>query len=135
MPISSITSKIPTKLGMMVDFTAKRVTITNLVAHGRDLAGLYRRAASDVKDWVETYKHVVHFFEDWRWLRMNIDLQTRLFVEQVLTDMGEPWKAAVTGFAAMVRKGEPVGDRGRSERIPFKKSKRLKGRYLPTAKY
>ena len=38
---------------------------------------------------------------DWKKLRLCIDLQTRLMVEQVCYDLGMPWRQVCTGFRPM----------------------------------
>lgn len=35
---------------------------------------------------------------NWRWLRLNVSLQFRLFAEQVFWVMGKPWSSLITGF-------------------------------------
>lgn len=122
------------KIGAYVDYTARRYAISTLISEGRTLASWLRGASHDIRDWILSYHHATAFFEDWQWLRMMIDLQTRLFIEQVLTNMGEPWSKAVTGFSAMSRGKSELRGRGRAERIPSKKSKRH-GRYIPTARW
>lgn len=41
------------------------------------------------------------FKAKWKWARTVINLQTRLLVEQVLFDFGNPWKSLVTGFGSI----------------------------------
>lgn len=50
---------------------------------------------------LDAYKSFDHFKSDWRWQRLLIPLQVRLFVEQVLWDRGLPWRSLITGFRAI----------------------------------
>ena len=77
----------------------RRLTIARLVSLGRRNAELARSTAGITARWIKTsYKTASQFSKDWRWLRLDIDLQTRLFVEQVLWDLGPTWRKLVTGF-------------------------------------
>lgn len=42
------------------------------------------------------------FREDWKWLRLAMPLQVRLFVEQICYDKGWPWRSVYTGFSPIV---------------------------------
>jgi len=61
--------------------------------------------------WVKGYQELERypgegygvFYSDWKKVRMWLSLQERLCVEQVLFDMGRPWRSLVTGFV-------PVGE-------------------------
>ena len=48
------------------------------------------------------------FRRRWKWARLAAPLRVRLGVEQVLWDMGSPWRVLITGFRAI------EGDEGRT---------------------
>ena len=81
----------------------------------------------------------VKFVEMWKWMRMTIDLQTRLYLEQVFTELGKPYSDLVTGFKAIeLRKRTLEADynpfyrqtRGEGGKLKHEK-KKFKGRIRP----
>lgn len=53
----------------------------------------------------------------WHVGRQLISLQQRLLLEQIYSDMGEPWSDLITGFGPLARVGLPsFGERLRAER-------------------
>ena len=76
----------------------RRLAIERLKLTGRHLANLARDTSRVTTAWMDSYKTPFAFERDWKWLRLEVDLQTRLFVEQVLWDRGGVWKAMVSGF-------------------------------------
>ena len=76
----------------------RRLAIERLKLTGRHMANLARDTSRVTTAWMDSYKTPFAFERDWKWLRLEVDLQTRLFVEQVLWDRGGVWKAMVTGF-------------------------------------
>ena len=65
----------------------------------------------------------------WHYGRSTISLQHRLFVEQVYSDLGEPWSKLVTGFGSIVE-GGIVSPRDR----PLRDLRRGAGRRRPRGK-
>lgn len=43
----------------------------------------------------------VEFARYWVYARLGVDLQTRLFIEQVASNKGKPWSDVVTGFGVL----------------------------------
>lgn len=72
------------------------------------------------------------FGQYWHYGRQLISLQHRLLVEQVFSDMGEPWSELVTGFGALKSIAGITEERGRraTERTPeeFRRAYRRKVR-------
>ena len=71
----------------------------------------------------------VKFVEIWKWMRMTIDLQTRLYLEQVFTELGPPYSDLVTQF-------KPIELRERTlekDYNPFYRQTRGKGGKLVSA--
>ena len=76
----------------------RRVDIELLRGLGRIRAGWARETARVTNQWISTYPSALNFGADWKWLRLEVPLQTRLFVEQVLWERGGEWRKLVTGF-------------------------------------
>ena len=53
------------------------------------------------KDIILRYSNFEEFREHWKWRRILVPLQLRLVVEQMLWDMGLPWRSLITGFRAI----------------------------------
>lgn len=76
----------------------------------RDWAGMtqsVKEVASIVRNWITSYRDNFSpvgnqgfqvFKQDWRYFRLSIPLQMRLIVEQVLYDLGYPWRSLCSGF-------------------------------------
>lgn len=67
-----------------------------------------RANAKDWRLWINSYTAVygsryafTQLKNDWKLLRLSIGLQQRLQIEQIFSDMGEPYNQFVTGFGAM----------------------------------
>lgn len=64
-------------------------------------------ARKEIYEWLVSYERrktgggFSAFWYDWKKLRLCINLQTRLLVEQVCSDLGPPWSKVVTGFGTM----------------------------------
>ena len=56
---------------------------------------------AEAKRLIERYSAFEDFREHWKWRRLLIPLQLRLVVEQMLWDMGLPWRSLITGFRAI----------------------------------
>lgn len=54
---------------------------------------------------LDSYTNVSEFMSDWKWLRLLVPLQVRLFVEQILWDRGGRWRQLVTGFRPVSTSG------------------------------
>lgn len=50
-----------------------------------------------LNDWRKDYGFA-EFSACWRYLRLGLDLQSRLLIEQILWDWGKPWSNLDTGF-------------------------------------
>ncbi len=64
----------------------------------------------------------------WHYGRTQISLTTRLFVEQVYSDLGDPWSQLITGFGPIKKiKGISMlaSEKRRREKSAFKPSKRI----------
>ncbi len=80
---------------------ALELTIAKLRSFGKAHAKRYKRAAGDVNTWIrKKYGHDSEaFWDDWKWLRVGVELQVRLFVEAVLWERGGEWRRMITGFS------------------------------------
>ncbi len=65
---------------------------------------VFRSMAAVARNWIHSYNDASHFQREWKWIRLWVPLQVRLFVEQVLWDMGGPWRKLVTGFRPIAGK-------------------------------
>ncbi len=63
---------------------------------------LFRALVAVVSTWIRSYSNAREFRADWKWMRLLVGLQQRLFIEQVLWDKGGDWRKLVTGFRPIV---------------------------------
>lgn len=58
-----------------------------------------------IGSWLKSYVQRPNGFEDfkrrWKYGRCCIDLQSRLMVEQILFELGNPWRSLVSGFGPL----------------------------------
>ena len=59
---------------------------------------VFRALRDTVRAWVGSYSSPTKFQAEWKYMRLGVPLQFRLLVEQILWDMGLPWRNLVTGF-------------------------------------
>lgn len=68
----------------------------------RVLSAAARTAATTLLD---SYDSPREFMADWKWMRLLIPLQVRLFMEQILWDRAGQWRQLVTGFRPVSESG------------------------------
>lgn len=67
-------------------------------------AAVIMKAATE--DMLGRYEGPKAFGEEWKWTRLLVPLQVRLFVEQVLWDKRGGYRDLVTGFAPVKTRGK-----------------------------
>lgn len=76
-----------------------------------------RGIRTELWDWISSYKQrenspglgFVLFKTHWSFVRLLLDLQTRLLAEQILWEMGKPWSTLCTGFKPLPGYGRTSG--------------------------
>lgn len=104
----------------------RRANIGRLVSLGKRNAEMARSTALVTRNWIRSYANPTSFQKDWKWLRLDVDLQTRLFVEQVLWELGGDYRTLVTGFGPVKGVvGKKLGPAAAAQR------KKIEGRRAP----
>lgn len=110
-PGESIARRIP-GIGTIFSSVSVRAWVVELRAFGigRLSRALDHEATAVKKLLLET--KFLKWARFWHYGRTQISLQMRLFVEQVYSDLGEPWSDLVTGFGPIGRREKPTRRRG-----------------------
>ncbi len=88
-----------------------KLAVGRLRTFGKGYARELRKSKHAILNWIRLqYKNDPEaFWNDWKWLRLTVDLQVRLFVEAVLWERRGPWRAMITGFGpGRMKKGSNI---------------------------
>ena len=86
----------------------------------------------EAKRLIAAYDDFNLFREHWKWRRLLVPLQFRLICEQILWDMGLPWRSLITGFRAIEGAAGQTGVSGPASPYPNLNQTPSKPHALPT---